>query len=87
MRLTRKCSFQSYTLKTALCTWMESWKELKVVTLCNAWKQLLINDQVDDVDWKGFELRNFMAVLKCLGEMEVDEENVLHWLDVDSERR
>ena len=76
-------NLKAYNLKSAIYNLSASWKAITQSTLLNAWNPLL-HDKDDDIgDFKGFEVKDFKAVLENGGESGPSAGDVEEWLGED----
>ena len=73
---------RNYNLRHAIFNFCEAWKQVKVSTLANSWKRLLKDVETPIVDFDGFEVRDFRAMLADGGE-NVHEREIESWLEMD----
>ena len=67
---------KSYVIKSGIYNFASAWKQMKISTLANCWKKLF-----QDIDFEGFEPKDFHRVFQVWGEREVLLEDVENWLD------
>ncbi|XP_062854201.1 tigger transposable element-derived protein 7-like [Trichomycterus rosablanca] len=73
-------NINNYNLKSAIYNFASSWRDVKITTLSNVWKKLLL-DKDFECDFLGFEPQDFHQVLLCAGEKDVTFEDVENWLE------
>ena len=71
---------KSYNIKSGIYNFASTWKHVKISTLANCWKKLL-QDTDPELDFDGFEPKDFHRVFQVCGEREVSLEDVDNWLD------
>lgn len=70
---------QNYTIKSGLFNFADLWKDLKIPSLTNAWKKLLI-DADPEYNFEGFEAKDFYCVMQQVGEKDMALDDVQNWL-------
>ena len=71
---------KSYNIKSGIYNFASAWKQVKISTLANCWKKLL-QDIDPELDFEGFEPKDFHRVFQVCGEWEVSLEDVENRLD------
>lgn len=79
-------NFKAYNIRNAVFNWAEAWHSLNATTLANAWNKLIKGTDVE-VDFAGFGPNDFVNLLQRGGENQVTEDNVVDWLQVDSDEQ
>ncbi|KAG7176901.1 Tigger transposable element-derived protein 7-like 54 [Homarus americanus] len=69
-----------YNLKSAIFNFAASWKDVKISTLANCWKKLLL-DTEPELEFGGFEVTDFHQMLHLGGENNIITEDVETWLE------
>lgn len=75
-------NLKSYSLKSAIFNFAAAWKEVKMQTLENGWKNLL-DDEDAELDLEGLEVTDYCRTIQNIGVEEAAEEDVLQWLEED----
>ncbi|XP_042230039.1 tigger transposable element-derived protein 7-like [Homarus americanus] len=73
-------NIKKYNLKSAIFNFAAAWKDVKISTLDNSWKKLLL-DTEPELDFEGFEVTNFHCVLHHGRENNKTMEDVETWLE------
>ena len=71
---------KSYNLKSGIYNFAGAWKQVKISTLANCWKKLQ-QDIDPELDFEGFEPKDFHRVFQACREWEVSLDDVENWLD------
>ena len=71
-------NIKSYSLKLGLYNFESAWKDVKITTLANCWKKLMLG-QDPELDFEGFLLEDFHQIFLCNGETDITVEDVENW--------
>ena len=73
-------NIKTYNIKSAIFYFASAWKQVRISTLANCWKKLLL-DVDPELDFKGFEAQDFHRIFQASGEREVSLDDVENWLE------
>ena len=65
-------NMKTCNIKSAIYNFASAWKDVKMTTLSNSWKELIL-DEDPDLDFAGFELNDFHQTLLHAGEKSVSK--------------
>ena len=68
-------NMKTYDIKSAIYNFVSGWKDVKMTTLSNLWRKLILDDD-PDLDFAGLELNGFHQALLRAGERVVSVEDV-----------
>ena len=72
-------NIKNYNIKSASYNIASAWNYVKMTTLSNSWKKLMLDEDLD-LDFDGLEPNDFHQALLRAGEIEVSVEDVEDWL-------
>ena len=73
-------NIKTYSIKSAIFNFASAWKQVRISTLANCWKKLLL-DVDPELDFKGFEAQDFHRIFQASGERDVSLDDVENWLE------
>ena len=73
-------NIRGYNLKSGLYNFASAWKDVKITTLANCWKKLLL-DQYPELNFEGFTPDDFHQIFLRTGETDITVEDVENWFD------
>ena len=73
-------NIKAYNIRSAIFNMAYSWSDIKISTLANSWKKLLMDEEVE-ADFVGFEAEDLQRQLQTAGEVGPSVDDVRDWLD------
>ncbi|KAG0723161.1 Tigger transposable element-derived protein 7 [Chionoecetes opilio] len=73
-------NIKAYNIGSAIYNMNEAWGEVKLTTLSNVWKKLIMDEDLD-FDFHGFEASDFHSLLYKAGENVVTLDDVHEWIE------